>query len=263
MGAAWRAPRDRDLDLVAELVGEVKSLGLETCVTLGMLTGPQAERLKDGGARLLQPQSGHVRVLLRTDHQHADLPGPAGHARARARGGDPRLLRGILGMGESREDRGEFLRTLANLPEHPESVPINMLVRVEGTPLADEAAIDPLDFVRTIAVARILMPASFVRLSAGRETMSAELQALCFLAGANSIFLRREAADNAQPGHPRRPKAVRPARAAAIDTTRRRTRRGCSSPRRGPNAIAPTIALETRKPPHNFPPWESIVRDDP
>jgi biotin synthase len=188
MGAAWRAPRDRDLDQVVELVREVKSLGLETCVTLGMLTGPQAGRLRTAGLdyynhNLDTSESYYGQIISTRTYQ--DRLDTLENVRA---AGIRVCCGGILGMGESREDRGELLRTLANLHEHPESVPINMLVRVEGTPLEYEEAIDPLDFVRTIAVARILMPASFVRLSAGREAMSAELQALCFLAGANSIF---------------------------------------------------------------------------
>jgi biotin synthase len=188
MGAAWRAPRDRDLDQVAELVAEVKTLGLETCVTLGMLTGPQAKRLKAAGLdyynhNLDTSECYYSQIIsTRTYQDRLDTLECVRAAGIRVCCG------GILGMGESQEDRLELLRTLANLPEHPESVPINRLVRVEGTPLADEESIDPLDFVRAIAVARILMPASFVRLSAGRESMSAELQALCFLAGANSIF---------------------------------------------------------------------------
>jgi biotin synthase len=190
MGAAWRAPRDRDLDQVTEFVAEVKSLGLETCVTLGMVTGPQAERLKAAGLdyynhNLDTSESYYGQIISTRTYQ--DRLDTLDHVRA---AGIRVCCGGILGMGESPKDRVELLRTLANLPEHPESVPINMLVRVEGTPLADadQEAIDPLEFVRTIAVARILMPASFVRLSAGRESMSAELQALCFLAGANSIF---------------------------------------------------------------------------
>ena len=188
MGAAWRAPRDRDLDQVAELVTEVKSLGLETCVTLGMLTVSQAERLKTAGLdyynhNLDTSESFYGQIISTRTYQ--DRLDTLDRVRA---AGIQVCCGGILGMGESLEDRGELLRTLANLPEHPESVPINMLVHVDGTPLADEAAMDPLDFVRTIAVARILMPTSFVRLSAGRESMCAELQALCFLAGANSIF---------------------------------------------------------------------------
>ncbi len=188
MGAAWRAPKDSDIDEVAELVAEVKSLGLETCATLGMLTRSQAERLKQAGLdyynhNLDTSESYYGRIITtRTYHDRLDTLVAVREA------GMHVCCGGILGLGESLEDRAAMLRTLANLPVHPESVPINGLVRVEGTPLAGAAPIDPLQFVRTIAVARIMMPASFVRLSAGREAMSEELQALCFLAGANSIF---------------------------------------------------------------------------
>ncbi|HZW34884.1 MAG TPA: biotin synthase BioB [Isosphaeraceae bacterium] len=188
MGAAWRAPRDRDVEDVAEIIRGVKALGLETCATLGMLTRPQAQRLKEAGLdyynhNLDTSESYYGRIISTRTYQ--DRLETLDHVRA---AGMRVCCGGILGMGESRDDRAAMLRTLANLPEHPESVPINMLVRVEGTPLADAEPVDPLEFVRTIAVARILMPASVVRLSAGREAMSDELQALCFLAGANSIF---------------------------------------------------------------------------
>ena len=188
MGAAWRAPKDSDVEDVAELVAEVKALGLETCATLGMLTRSQAERLKQAGLdfynhNLDTSESYYGRIITtRTYQDRLDTLAAVREA------GMHVCCGGILGLGESLEDRADMLRTLANLPIHPESVPINGLVRVEGTPLAAAAPIDPLQFVRTIAVARILMPASFVRLSAGREAMSEELQALCFLAGANSIF---------------------------------------------------------------------------
>jgi biotin synthase len=188
MGAAWRSPRDSDVEQVAGLVEGVKSLGLETCATLGMLTRRQAERLREAGLdfynhNLDTSSSFYGQVIsTRTLQDRLDT---LEHVRA---AGMHVCCGGILGMGERLEDRAELLRTLANLPEHPESVPINQLVRVEGTPLAGADPVDPLDFVRTIAVARILMPRSFVRLSAGRESMSDELQALCFLAGANSIF---------------------------------------------------------------------------
>lgn len=188
MGAAWRSPRDSDVENVAELVEGVKSLGLETCATLGMLTRAQAERLRSAGLDYynhnLDTSASHYGEIIstRTYQQRLDT---LENVRA---AGMSVCCGGILGLGEGLEDRAELLRTLANLPEHPESVPINQLVRVEGTPLADAEAVDPLDFVRAIAVARILMPRSVVRLSAGREGMSEELQALCFLAGANSIF---------------------------------------------------------------------------
>jgi biotin synthase len=188
MGAAWRAPRDSDVDAVAELVAEVKALGLETCATLGMLTQSQAERLKDAGLdyynhNLDTSESYYDRIITtRTYQDRLDTLARVREAGLRVCCG------GIVGMGETVDDHAAMLCTLANLAAHPESVPINMLVRVEGTPLADARPLDPLDFVRTIAVARIMMPVSFVRLSAGRESMSAELQTLCFLAGANSIF---------------------------------------------------------------------------
>jgi biotin synthase len=188
MGAAWRAPKDDEVEHVAEIVRGVKSLGLETCATLGMLTRSQAERLGQAGLdyynhNLDTSESYYERIIsTRTYQDRLDTLAWVRQVGIRVCCG------GILGMGESMEDRAELLRTLASLPAHPESVPINLLVRVPGTPLADAQPIDPLDLVRAIAVARILMPRSVVRLSAGREAMSEELQALCFLAGANSIF---------------------------------------------------------------------------
>jgi biotin synthase len=188
MGAAWRSPRDGDVEAVAELISGVKALGLETCATLGMLTRSQADRLKEAGLDFynhnLDTSAAYYGQIIGT-RTFQDRLDTLNHVRE---AGMHVCCGGILGMGETVEDRAELLRTLANLPEHPESVPINQLVRVEGTPLADAESVDPLDFVRTIAVARILMPRSFVRLSAGRESMSDEMQALCFLAGANSIF---------------------------------------------------------------------------
>ncbi|HKA79530.1 MAG TPA: biotin synthase BioB [Xanthobacteraceae bacterium] len=188
MGAAWREPKDRDLDKVCEMVAGVKALGLETCATLGMLDGGQALRLKASGLDYYNhnldtsPERYGAIITTRTYQERLDT---LGHVRD---AGIHVCCGGIVGMGESAEDRVGMIATLANLPEHPESVPINMLVKVEGTPLAQVQAIDPFDFVRTIAVARICMPRSVVRLSAGREDMSEETQALCFLAGANSIF---------------------------------------------------------------------------
>ena len=188
MGAAWRAPKDRDLDAVATMVQEVKSLGLETCLTLGMLKPAQAQRLADAGLDYynhnLDTSEQHYGRIITTRCYQDRLDTLANVRDA----GIKVCCGGIVGMGESREDRAELLRTLANLPQHPESVPINNLVQVEGTPLKGLPELDPLEFVRTLAVARILMPASYVRLSAGRTAMSDELQALCFLAGANSIF---------------------------------------------------------------------------
>ncbi len=189
MGAAWRSPRDQDLDRVCEMVAGVKALGLETCATLGMLTGEQARRLKGAGLDYynhnLDTSERFYREIIHT-RSYGDRLETLAHLREV---GIAVCCGGIVGMGEDRRDRIDLLHTLATLPSHPESVPINLLVRVEGTPLADTAELDPLEFVRTIAVARVLMPASVVRLSAGREKMSDETQALCFLAGANSIFV--------------------------------------------------------------------------
>jgi biotin synthase len=188
MGAAWREPKDRDLEQVCAMVEGVKALGLETCATLGMLTPMQASRLKASGLDYYNhnldtsPEHYGAIISTRTYQERLDT---LGHVRA---AGIHVCCGGIVGMGEGLEDRVGMIATLANLPEHPESVPINMLVKVEGTPLAHTATLDPLDFVRTIAVARICMPKSVVRLSAGREDMREETQALCFLAGANSIF---------------------------------------------------------------------------
>ena len=188
MGAAWREPKDRDLDKVCEMVAGVKALGLESCATLGMLTGDQARRLKSAGLDYYNhnldtsPDYYGAIITTRTYQNRLDT---LAHVRD---AGIHVCCGGIIGMGESAEDRVGMIATLANLPVHPESVPINMLVEVEGTPLAGGAKLDPLDFVRTIAVARVTMPKSVVRLSAGREDMSDETQALCFLAGANSIF---------------------------------------------------------------------------
>jgi biotin synthase len=188
MGAAWRGPRDKDLDKVATMVAEVKALGLETCATLGMLSAEQALRLKDAGLDYYNhnldtsPEFYGEIISTRT---YEDRLETLAHVRA---AGMKTCCGGIVGMGESRADRAGLLAQLANLPAHPDSVPINRLVRVAGTPLEAETELEPLEFVRTIAVARILMPASMVRLSAGRESMDDALQALCFHAGANSIF---------------------------------------------------------------------------
>jgi biotin synthase len=188
MGAAWREPKDRDLDRVCEMVAGVKALGLETCATLGMLTQHQARRLKSAGLDYynhnLDTSPEYYGAII-TTRAYQDRLDTLGHVRD---AGIHVCCGGIVGMGETAEDRVGMIVTLANLPTHPESVPINLLVKVEGTPLANEGALDPIDFVRTIAVARITMPKSVVRLSAGREDMREETQALCFLAGANSIF---------------------------------------------------------------------------
>lgn len=188
MGAAWRSPKDRDLDQVVEMVKQVKALGLETCLTLGMLNEAQTQRLKQAGLDYYNhnldtsPEFYGDIITTRTYQDRLDT---LQHVRD---AGMHVCCGGILGMGESRQDRIGLMQQLANQSQHPESVPVNMLVKVEGTPLENAEDLDPIEFVRSIAVARILMPASHVRLSAGRETMSDEMQALCFLAGANSIF---------------------------------------------------------------------------
>jgi biotin synthase len=203
MGAAWRSPKDRDLKKVCDMVEGVKALGMETCVTLGMLTGEQAKRLKTCGLDYYNhnldtsPEFYGEIISTRTYQDRLDT---LEHVRA---AGINVCCGGIVGMGEKLDDRIGMIATLASLPVHPESVPINMLVRVEGTPLAQTTAIEPLDFVRTIAVARITMPASMVRLSAGREDMSEETQALCFLAGANSIFYGPKLLTTPNPGRDR------------------------------------------------------------
>ncbi|MEM1411020.1 MAG: biotin synthase BioB [Pseudomonadota bacterium] len=188
MGAAWRRPKDRDLDRVIELVHAVRDEGMETCLTLGMLSAEQAERLRDAGLDYynhnLDSSPEYYREVI-TTRSYEDRLETLEHVR---QAGMKVCCGGIVGMGERREDRAGLLVELANLPTHPQSVPINHLVRVAGTPLAEVDDIDAFEFVRTIAVARIMMPASVVRLSAGRTSMSNETQALCFLAGANSIF---------------------------------------------------------------------------
>ncbi len=188
MGAAWRSPKDRDIPKVAEMIREVKALGLETCATLGMLSGQQAQALRAAGLDYynhnIDTDPEFYDAVIRT-REIQDRLDTLEHVRD---AGMKTCCGGIVGMGETRRQRAGFLRTLANLPAHPDSVPINRLVQVEGTPLHGTAELDPFEFVRTIAVARLLMPASMVRLSAGREQMSDELQALCFAAGANSIF---------------------------------------------------------------------------
>src|SRR5690242_11361357 len=191
MGAAWRSPKDRDIPKIAAMVGAVKALGMETCATLGMLTATQADALKHAGLdyynhNLDTAPEFYGEIIHTRDYQ--DRLDTLGHVRD---AGMKTCCGGIVGMGESRSQRAGLLQALANLPAHPDSVPINRLVEVQGTPLGDahtSTLLDPFEFVRTIAVARILMPKSMVRLSAGRETMSDELQALCFAAGANSIF---------------------------------------------------------------------------
>src|SRR3954469_25197200 len=188
MGAAWRSPKKKDVDAVVAMIREVRALGMETCATLGMLTPEQAHELKDAGLDYYNhnvdtsPEFYGEIITTRTYQDRLDTLAAVRDAGLNVCCG------GIVGMGETTRDRASMLATLADLPQHPESVPINQLVRVPGTPLAGEMDVDPFDFVRCIAVARIVMPKAFVRLSAGREVMNDELQALCFLAGANSIF---------------------------------------------------------------------------
>jgi len=188
MGAAWRNPTDKNLETVEAMVRAVKELGMETCVTLGMLKAEQAQRLKQAGLDYYNhnldtsPEFYGAIISTRTYTARLETLKHVREAGLKVCSG------GIIGMGESRQDRAGLLQQLANMPQHPESVPINNLVQVEGTPLYGTAKLDPFEFVRTVAVARILMPKSFVRLSAGRTEMNDELQALCFHAGANSIF---------------------------------------------------------------------------
>ena len=188
MGAAWRGPRDADLNQVCTMVSEVKKLGLETCVTLGLLKEDQASRLKDAGLDFYNhnidtSEEFYDKIITtRTFQDRIDTLEKVRKAGLKVCCG------GIIGMGEDNEDRIKMLITLANLEQPPESVPINKLIRIPGTPLERQEEVDQFDFIKTIALARILMPKSYVRLSAGRDQMSDEIQALCFLAGANSIF---------------------------------------------------------------------------
>lgn len=200
MGAAWRNPKDRDLDRVASMVEGVAALGLETCVTLGMLERDQAQKLKDSGLDYYNHNidtAPEYYADVITTRKYDDRIETLEHVRDV---GLKTCCGGIVGMGETRDHRAGLLVALATLPEHPQSVPINHLVRVPGTPLENSEALDPLEFVRTIAVARIMMPQSTVRLSAGRDDMSDETQALCFLAGANSIFYGDQLLTTANPG---------------------------------------------------------------
>lgn len=200
MGAAWREVSERDMPQLTEMISQVKDLGLETCVTLGMAKQNQLEELKNSGLDYYNhnidtsPEYYSNIITTRTFEDRLETLENIRNA------GLKTCCGGIVGLGESASDRAGMLQTLANLPKHPESVPINLLVKVEGTPLSHNNAVDPLDFVRTIAVARIMMPQSFVRLSAGREGMSDELQALCFMAGANSIFYGEKLLTTANPG---------------------------------------------------------------
>jgi biotin synthase len=188
MGAAFRSPKKKDLQVISEMIREVRALGMETCATLGMLTDEQAVQLREAGLdyynhNLDTSEAFYSEII--TTRTYQDRLNTLASVRA---AGLKVCCGGIVGMGETVRDRAQMLLTLANLPQHPESVPINELVQVPGTPLNGAAPVDPFDFVRTIAVARVLMPKAHVRLSAGRQQMSDELQALCFLAGANSMF---------------------------------------------------------------------------
>lgn len=199
MGAAWRGPKQRDLERVAEMVREVKALGMETCATLGLLKEGQAEQLKAAGLDYynhnIDTDAEFYGEVISTRTQDDRL-----ETLAQVRGAGMRVCcGGIVGMGESRRTRSALIAQLANLDPYPESVPINNLVQVEGTPLHGTEKLDPFEFVRTIACARIAMPKAMVRLSAGREDMSDELQALCFLAGANSIFYGEKLLTTANP----------------------------------------------------------------
>lgn len=199
MGAAWRSPKEKDLAQVEAMVRGVKAMGLETCCTLGMLEPAQATRLKQAGLDYYNhnldtsPEYYGEIIGTRVYQERLDTLSAVRHAGMKVCCG------GIVGMNEQRRDRAGLLVALANLPEPPQSVPINQLVRVPGTPLGDAEALDPMEFVRTIAVARMLMPKAMVRLSAGREEMSDEMQALCFFAGANSIFYGEKLLTTANP----------------------------------------------------------------
>jgi len=199
MGAAWRSPSKKDMPYVLDMVKQVKSLGMETCMTLGMLESEQADELAAAGLDYYNHNLdtsekfySHI-ITTRTYQDRLDTLSNVRNSGMKVCCG------GILGMGEDDDDRIGLLMQLANLPQHPESVPVNMLVKVKGTPLENVADLDPFDFVRMIAVARIMMPASHVRLSAGRENMNEQMQALCFMAGANSIFYGEKLLTTANP----------------------------------------------------------------
>ncbi|WP_444902312.1 biotin synthase BioB [Microbulbifer sp. SSSA007] len=199
MGAAWRSPKKKDMPYVTQMVREVKALGMETCMTLGMLNDDQAQELADAGLDYYNhnldtsPEYYGEIITTRTYQDRLETLGRVREVGMKVCAG------GIVGMGEGDKDRAGLLMQLANLPEHPESVPINMLVKVAGTPLEQEKDLDPFEFIRCIAVARIMMPKSHVRLSAGREQMSDEMQAMAFLAGANSIFYGEKLLTTANP----------------------------------------------------------------
>jgi biotin synthase len=203
MGAAWRNPKDRDLEAVCDMLADIRGLGLETCATLGMLTKDQAGRLKQAGLDYynhnVDTSREHYGNVVST-RTYDDRLETLDHVRD---AGIKVCCGGIMGLGESRFDRASMLVTLANLPVHPESVPINRLVKIEGTPLGAGESVDSFEFIRTIAVAKIMMPASVIRLAAGREQMNDEFQALCFLAGAASIFVGARLLTTPNPGRDR------------------------------------------------------------
>ena len=200
MGAAWRNPKDKDLAPVIKMIKEVKAMGMESCVTLGMLTDDQTEELKEAGLDYYNhnldtsPEYYGEVITTRTYQDRLDTIERVRNA------GMNVCCGGIVGMGESRRDRVGLFQELGNQPQHPESVPINMLVRVAGTPMENGSDLDPLEFIRSVAVARVMMPKSYVRLSAGREKMSDEMQAMCFFAGANSIFYGDKLLTTPNPG---------------------------------------------------------------
>lgn len=240
MGAAWKHPSAKDMPYVLEMVKGVKKLGLETCMTLGRLTQEQTQALADAGLDYYNhnldtsPEFYGNIITTRTYSERLQTLAYVREAGMKICSG------GILGMGESVDDRAGLLIQLANLPEHPESVPINMLVKVKGTPLAEEKDVDPFDFIRTLAVARIMMPKSHVRLSAGREQMNEQMQALAFMAGANSIFYG-EAADHEEPAGRKGHAVVRPSRHQAGRARRARRR---SAPGRHRAGVGGTTRIE-------------------
>ena len=200
MGAAWRSPKDRDMPALEAMIAGVKAMGLETCITLGMLRADQARRLADAGLdfynhNLDTAPEDYARVV--TTRTYEDRLETLAHVRD---AGMSVCCGGIVGMGETRSARAGLIQAMATLPEHPQSAPINALVPIPGTPLSDSAPLDPLEFVRTVAVTRLCLPRSVVRLAAGRERMSIETQALCFLAGANSIFVGAKLLTTPLPG---------------------------------------------------------------
>jgi len=206
MGAAWRSPKDKDLSVVEEAVKQVSALGLETCATLGMLSGEQAASLKNAGLDYynhnLDTSEDYYKEII-TTRTYQDRLDTLEHVRS---AGMNVCSGGIVGMGETRTDRAGLIASLANLPVPPQSVPINNLIQVSGTPMDNVEPIDEFEFIRTIAVARITMPTSYVRLSAGREAMNDQMQALCFMAGANSVFYGDEllTTSNASVDHDRK-----------------------------------------------------------